>query len=126
MLLSNSDDDHQFCYARVLGIFHTNVIYTGPGSKDFRSRRIDFLWVRWFEVLESRSAAIGWEQYTLDRVKFLPMADQDAFGFVNPADVLRACHIIPSFTDGRLHPERAAMSRCAGDSDDWKCYYINR
>lgn len=127
MLLSNSDDDdHPFCYARVLGIFHTNVIYTGPGSKDYRSRRVEFLWVRWFEIVECRSAPLGWEEYTLDRVKFLPMADKEAFGFVNPADVLRACHIIPSFTDGRLHPERAAMSRCAGDSDDWKYYYINR
>ena len=46
MLLSNSDiDDHPFSYARVLGIFHANIIYTGPGSKDFQSRWIEFLWV---------------------------------------------------------------------------------
>ena len=47
MLLSNSDGkDHPFSYAWVLGIFHANVIYTRPGSKDFLSCRIEFLWVR--------------------------------------------------------------------------------
>lgn len=66
------------------------------------------------------------EQHTLDTVRFLPMADKGAFGFVDPADVLRGCHVIPSFTDGPLHPDNVAMSRCAGDSDDWKQYYINR
>ena len=46
------------------------------------------------------------------------MTDEDAFGFVNPADVLRGCHIIPSFAGSQLHPNGIAMSRCAGDSDD--------
>lgn len=127
MMLSGQDcNHHPFCYARVLGVFHANVIYVGPGSKNFRSQRIEFLWVRWFEILQDRSATLGWDQHSLDRVKFLPMAHEDAFGFVNPADVLRACHAIPSFADGQLHPDGVAMSKCAGDSDDWKCYYINR
>ena len=125
MLLSNSDANaHPFSYARVLGIFHANTMYTGPGSRDFQSRRIKFLWVRWFEVLQDHIS--GWEQHALDMVRFLPMADTDAFGFVDPADVLRGCHIIPSFADGPLHLDGIARSRCAGDSDDWKRYYVNR
>ena len=125
MVLSNSDDNaHPFSYAWVLGIFHANIIYTGPGLKDFQLRCIEFLWVRWFEVLQDHFSA--WEQHALDMVRFLPMTDEDAFGFVNPADVLRSCHIIPSFADGQLHPDRIAKSRCAGDSDDWKQYYINQ
>ena len=125
MLLSDSDgSNHPFSYAWVLGIFHANVIYTGPGSKDFQLRRIEFLWVRWFEVLQDRFLA--WEEHTLDTVRFLPMADKDAFGFVDPADVLRGCHVIPSYADGRLHSDGIAISRCAGDSNDWKQYYINR
>ena len=125
MLLSSSDGNcHPFCYARVLGIFHANVIYTGPGYKDFQSRRIEFLWVRWFEVIQDHSPL--WEQQALDIVRFLPMADKDAFGFVDPANVLRGCHIIPAFADGRLHPDGVALSRSATDSDDWKRYYINR
>ena len=70
-------------------------------------------------MLQNRVSA--WEQHTLDTIRFLPMADKGAFGFVDPTDVLRGCHIIPSFADGRLHPDNVAMSRCAGDSDDWKC-----
>ena len=125
VLLSNSDvDAHPFSYARVLGIFHANIVYTGPGSRDFQSRRIEFLWVRWFEVVRDNLSA--WEHHALDMVEFLPMTDEEAFGFVDPADVLRGCHIIPSFTDGRLHVDRIARSRCAGDSDDWKRYYVNR
>lgn len=127
MLLSELEGSgHPFSYARVLGIFHANIIYTGPGTMDYRSRRIDFLWVRWFEVLQDRTMAIGWEQQILDAVRFMPMADEHAFGFVDPADVLRGCHIIPSFANGRLHPDGVAMSRCAGDAADWKRYYINR
>ena len=124
MLLSNLDDDHPFCYARVLGIFHANIIYTGLGSKDFKSRRIEFLWVRWFEVIQDRFSL--WEQLALDTVRFLPMDNKDAFDFVDPTNVLRGCHIIPSFADGRLHRDGVAMSRWANDSDDWKRYYINR
>ena len=125
MLLSNSGiNTHPFCYARVLGIFHVNIIYTRPGSKDFQSRRIEFLWVRWFEVLQDHF--LPWGQHALDMVWFLPMADKHTFGFVDPANVLRSCHIIPSFADGRLHPDGIAMSHCAGDADDWRRYYINR
>lgn len=131
MVLSNQDHDsngnnHPFRYARVLGVFHANVVYTGPGSNDFRSRRVEFLWVRWFETIQDCTTAMGWEQCVLDIVKFLPMADEHAFSFVDPADVLRGCHVIPSFDDGLLHPDRIAMSHCAADADDWKHYYINR
>ena len=126
MLLSNIDsgDHHPFSYARVLGIFHANVIYTGPGSKDFQSRCVEFLWVRWFEVLQDCSSM--WEHDVLNMVRFLPITNQDAFGFVDPANVLRGCHIIPSFADGRLDSGGVAVSHCAGDSDDWKRYYVNQ
>jgi len=48
MLLSHRDDDtphHEYEYARVIGIYHVNVVYTGPGMLDYRARRLDFLWV---------------------------------------------------------------------------------
>ena len=79
--------------------------------------------MRWFEIIQDH---LVWEQHALDAVKFLPMSDEDAFGFVDPANVLRACHVIPSFADGRLHPDGIAMSCCANDSGDWRQYHINR
>ena len=50
MLLAPLDSAHPFLYAHVLGIFHANIIYSGPGSKDYIARRLEILWVRWFEV----------------------------------------------------------------------------
>ena len=36
---------NHFLYAWVLGGYHVNVIYTGPGMHDFESRFFDILWV---------------------------------------------------------------------------------
>ena len=37
---------HHFLYGRILGAYHANVIYTGPGMHDYEARHFDFLWVR--------------------------------------------------------------------------------
>ena len=50
----------------------------------------------------------------------------DVFGFVDPADVLRSCHLIPVFADGRQHLDGATVSWNGRNADDWKYYYINR
>jgi len=34
-----------FLYGRILGAYHANVIYTGPGMQDYEARRFDFLWI---------------------------------------------------------------------------------
>ena len=123
MLLSCQPSTHPFYYAHVLGIYHANAIYVGPRFKDYQPWQIEFLWVRWFEVLD-RSA--GWDHNSLDSVRFPPMADVDAFGFIDPADVLRCCHIIPAFTDGQVHRDGVSLSPNARDGNDWKRYYVNR
>ena len=47
MLLAQDDRSsaisHPFCYARVLGVYHANVIFTGPESRDYQSRHLEFL-----------------------------------------------------------------------------------
>ncbi|KAH7904490.1 hypothetical protein BJ138DRAFT_1019091 [Hygrophoropsis aurantiaca] len=115
---------HPFLYARVLGIFHANIIYTGPGTPDYNPRRLEFLWVRWYKNVEK--AAAGWDACRLDRVCFHPMADDDAFGFLDPSDVLRGCHLIPAFALGKMHTDGISLSRCVDDSRDWRHYYVNR
>jgi len=114
---------HRFLYARVLGIYHVNVVYTGKGMLDYSSRRLDFLWVWWFQHV---GMTAGWQKLTLDSVRFPPMASEAAFGFVDPSDVLRGCHIIPTFAKGKVHTDGVGLSRCAGDSKDWCEYYIGR
>lgn len=118
------DSEHPFLYARVLGIYHVNVVYIGEGMLDYRARKVDFLWVRWFEYVGGKS--LGWDDQKLDSIRFPPMVEEGAFGFVDPGDVLRGCHIIPGFAGGKLHLDRIGLSRCAGDAEDWNCYYVGR
>lgn len=129
MLLANPDDletnsNHRFSYARVLGVFHANVIYAGPGILDYAPRRMEFLWVRWFTYYGSCS--VSWDNHRFDCVRFPPTASDWAFGFVDPGDVLRGCHVVPRFAKGPVHPDGIGLSRCAADSKDWKFYYVNR
>jgi hypothetical protein len=129
MLLANNTDDnsdssHPYLYARVLGIYHVNVIYTGEGSLDYAARRVEFLWVRWFEYDANKSVA--WEDLKLDPLRFLPMSDEGAFGFVDPNHVLRGCHIVPTFVRGKARADGIGLSRLAHDGQDWSQYMVNR
>jgi hypothetical protein len=36
---------HPFRYARVLGIYHANIVYVGPGMLNYQTHRFEFLWV---------------------------------------------------------------------------------
>jgi hypothetical protein len=115
---------HCFLYARVLGIYHANVIYTGPDMCDYEARRLDFLWVRWYEVVDPASS--GWASSRLDSVRFPPMNGENAFDFVDPKDVLRGCHVMPIFAKGMRHPDGVGVSRYAKDAKDYNRYYIGR
>jgi hypothetical protein len=125
IVMAENDDDseHPFLYARVIGIFHANIIYTGSPAVDYRPRRLEFLWVRWYE-LDPKAPAGGWANLTLDRLRFPPMATENAFGFIDPADVVRSSHIVPQFAAGKRYVSEG-LSRCARDSGDWKSYYVN-
>jgi hypothetical protein len=129
MVLANPDDDTSACsrpfrYARVLGVYHVNAIYVGPGMVDYQPHRMEFLWVRWYRTVDA--LATGRKGRMLDRLQFLPMTDDETFGFLDPSDVLRGCHIIPVFSKGKLHSDGKGLSRCAQDSTDWVEYYVNR
>jgi hypothetical protein len=123
-IIDGSANPHHFLYARVLGVYHANVIYTGPGMRDYKGRRLDFLWVRWYEVVNPASS--GWHSSRLDSLHFLPMNADDAFGFVDPKDVLRGCHIMPNFAKGKRHTDGVGVSRSAKDSKDYSRYYVGR
>jgi len=124
MLLASKEEVgshlHPFLYARVLGIFHINIIYNGPGMINYEPMRFDFLWVRWFELSASAEGS------QLDRLTFPPMADENSFGFVDPALILRACHLLPLFSEGKRHEDGIGLSRSAEDGEEWKTYVVNR
>lgn len=115
---------HPYAYARVLGIYHANAFVVGGDATDFRPRRIEFLWVRWYRLWEPELDAL--QSRRLDQVSFPPVTDPDAFGFLDPADVVRSCYIVPAFSSGQQHSDGKGLSYSAQDGMDWKRYYIQR
>lgn len=109
-------------FVRVIGILHVNAIYTGTEVVDFRPHRFEFLWVRWYEF--EPGVCAGWKTSALDRLQFPPIANEGSFGFIDPAEVLRAAHIVPAFAAGKRYPDGKGLSVCAKDADDWKSYYL--
>ena len=129
MLLSFDDSNptrHQYSYARVLGVFHAYVVHTGNRMLDYNARRMEFLWVRWYEVVDDCNVQVGWRSAQLDRLRFPSMEEDESFGFLDPALVLRASHILPMLAAGLRHPNGGGISFCAQNSDDWHEYCMNR
>lgn len=122
--IETTSTTHPFLYARVIGIYHANIVYTGPGMLNYNPTRFDFLWVRWYKHIPAEGPINQQSPYRLDQLTFPPMTSEGAFGFIDPADVLRSCHIIPAFQQGNREGE--GMSKFARDSGDWKAYFIDR
>ncbi len=120
---------HPFWYARVVKIFHVLVCHhKSDPEADYtptEPKRMDVLWVRWFGL--NTDAQGGWSKKRFYSVSFIPGDDLGAFGFLDPALVIRAAHLIPNFPRGRtgirLPP---SIARPARDGDeDWESFYIN-
>ncbi|KAL1703846.1 hypothetical protein EV121DRAFT_207017 [Schizophyllum commune] len=132
MLRSPEDGDaaHPYWYARVLGVYHAEVSTShahAPASSR-TSQPMQFLFVRWFGV-EPRYRS-GSRLCKLPKVGFVDESEGSyAFGFVDPALVIRCCHMIPDFSSGRtdmlLRTTGPSKARAAGEVDDWTNYYVN-
>ncbi len=109
-----------------MGVFHANVQHVGKDSRDYTPRRMEFLWVRWLGVVPDYS--FGRHQARLPKVGFIPDSDEFAFGFIDPSLVLRGCHLIPAFEDGRtaelLSTTGVSEARPSGGQDDWRYYHV--
>lgn len=131
MVLSCEDgeDVHPFWYARVVKIFHLSVYHLESASQTEHTptepQRMDILWVRWFGL--DADARGGWLKKRLHGISFIPSDEPGAFGFLDPAQVIRGVHLIPNFprgqTDSRLPP---SIVRPMDDGDeDWESFYVN-
>ncbi|KAI0057240.1 hypothetical protein BV25DRAFT_1812761 [Artomyces pyxidatus] len=113
-------DSQPWSYAWVLGIYHANI-YTPAASEE---QRVEFLWVRWMH--HDPTWTSGFAASRLERVHFANNAtDSDAFGFVDPAHIIRGCHFIPAFHYGRT-TSLLAPSIAREAAGDWRYYYMNR
>jgi hypothetical protein len=123
MMVLSGDDTHPYWYARIVGIFHAMALQVGPKSKSREPRKMDFLFVRWFGLDNEEIG--GWRTKKLHQIGFIE--GDEAFGFVDPADVIRAVHLIPRFSQGRtadlLGPSFARSVQ--ENNEDWVRYYVN-
>ena len=127
---SSAARGHPFVYARVIKIFHINIKLHDSEMEDFE--RMDILFVRWFRI--DTAAPGGFLAKRLHRLEFArDSPEQPAFGFVDPADVIRGSHVIPAFAHGLtselLGPSIArdiAGKLEDGDADkDYRYHYVN-
>ncbi|KAG6821859.1 hypothetical protein H0H92_000462, partial [Tricholoma furcatifolium] len=86
MVLSNDSSLHPYRYARVLGVYHTNIRFDSLRSKCRDLHTMEFLWVRWYEL--DGKAKAGFEAKRQFQVKFC--RGTHAFGFIDPGNVIRA------------------------------------
>lgn len=127
IIVASREDDvegrHPFWYARVLSVFHVRVSH-GPTKSE--RKRIEVLFVRWFGMDPDWEG--GHDSCRLDRVGFVPFeGDEDgpAFGFLDPATVVRGCHMIPSFVEGKTM-NLLPPSRFRDSDGDYVNYYVNK
>jgi hypothetical protein len=120
------DDEHPFWYAQVIMAFHIMVGFYPEGSGQ-TEKKMEVLWIRWLGVDQDHKW--GFKEGRLPKVGFVPdHPDHVPFGFLDPSLVLRACHLIPAYSDGRTHELLApgpSIARLSGEEDDWAAYYVN-
>ncbi|KIJ58305.1 hypothetical protein HYDPIDRAFT_141613 [Hydnomerulius pinastri MD-312] len=128
MVLSRESEQgcHPYWYARVLHVFHLRVHHCGPDARNLSAQHMEILWVRWFGIVPGHR--YGSAVARLPKIGFVPDSDPSAFGFLDPSLVIRSCHLIPAFADGRtsdlLRPG-PSVGRRNDEIDDWVSYFVN-
>ncbi|KAG2060721.1 hypothetical protein BDR06DRAFT_986857 [Suillus hirtellus] len=123
VLSGETNPRHPYWYTHVLGIYHIDTWLKGQTKK----QHLEVLYVRWLTPLVPSDYQSGMRHACLPKVAFIEESDHDAFGFLNPGQVIRGAHLIPAFTSGR-----GVSSLCRGTSfgrpskevDDWEEHYV--
>jgi hypothetical protein len=116
-----SDGVEPWLYAHIVAIYHVFVCtMANPEPK-----RLELLWVRWMERDSSQLKGANSSQHA--RISFIPHSGVpgEAFGFMDPSHVIRACHRIPAFDLGRSC-DRLGPSMARDVKGDWRAFYANK
>jgi hypothetical protein len=123
VLSGETRPEHPYLYARVLGIFHMDVLLAVDGRTKLDS--IEVLYVRWLAPLADYQSGMNCAR--LPKVAFVEVTDQDTFGFLDPGQVIRSAHLILAFSSGRgtssLRHGKSFARQC-DELDDWEAYYV--
>ena len=102
IMVLSSEDDHPYLYARVLDLFHVNVINSRHNSIfGTEPCRIEMVWVHWYE-LEQQQEPSGFHSLRYPSLSLSDNARGDAYGLIHPDEIVRRAHLIPNFN--ALHP----------------------
>lgn len=121
MLLASDSDSHPYAYARILGVFHADVAYSGPTSISNTYKRADVLWVRWYQLSSTNSFSFSNKRLPL--LEFVPSNEPGSFGFIDPDLIVRGSHLMPAFSQGVIPTLFVSTGESAGD--EYRCYYVN-
>lgn len=119
---SLEDSDSPTCpwmYARVLGVFHAE--FKVPEEEEWRS--LEFVWVRWFQRYYDIPCGLAARRPQM--LSYIPVTSRNAFAFVDPSAVIRACHISPAFAHGLAVPP-VEDSVAFDQGGDHNLYYLMR
>ncbi|KAI5896414.1 uncharacterized protein SCHCODRAFT_01150321 [Schizophyllum commune H4-8] len=121
VMVYNTSDirPHPFAYARVLKVFHARISHPTLSPEP---RRVEFLWVRWFSLIDHGQS--GPTKMRLERLQYLD--GPSAFGFVDPSEVIRGCHLMPVFHRGRTRELLGPSLYRDSSEGDWASYYVGR
>ncbi|KAG9014300.1 hypothetical protein FRB90_005422 [Tulasnella sp. 427] len=120
MVKTPDTEKTRFWYARVLRIYHLQVVHRSSGVAT--AQTMEVLWIRWLG--EDPEYTGGLTRRRLERVGYVPDGD-GAFGFVDPALVIRGAHLIPAFTFGKTLDLLPKSNYWDTEDGDWVNYYVN-
>ncbi|KAF8888955.1 hypothetical protein CPB84DRAFT_1620607, partial [Gymnopilus junonius] len=122
---TSNENSHPYLYGRIIAIYHVEVTHALLSP---HVQRIDFVHVRFFKLDQGFTGGFATRRF--HRLTFVNSSEADAFGFVDPAQVIRGVHIIPAFayptTDellGQSIVRRYVDAECS--DTDWEYYYVN-
>lgn len=114
------NENEPWSYANILAVYHI-IVRTASNPKP---QTLTVLWVRWME--RSTTCLAGMNSKNYARVSYVPWSGTrgDAFDFVNPSHIVRACHLVPAFNLGRTHA-LLDPSIARDPEGDWCAFYAN-
>ncbi|KNZ76393.1 hypothetical protein J132_10503, partial [Termitomyces sp. J132] len=118
-VMALADNNVHPYWFRIVRIFHA-IVQLNESGHEFQ--QIEFLWGCWYGF--NNDAKSGFAAKHCYQIGFVE--GQEAFGFVNPADVLCAVHLIPQFAGSCTNTLLGPSVACCMDEEnlDYEWYYV--
>ncbi|KAL1684855.1 hypothetical protein GGG16DRAFT_129726 [Schizophyllum commune] len=117
--VSSRPPDNDFLGHRNVMVFHARISHP---TLSLEPHRVEFLWVRWFLLIDHGQS--GSTKMRLERLQYLD--GPSAFGFVDPSEVIRGCHLMPVFHRGCTRELLGPSLYRDSSEGDWASYYVGR